>query len=244
MNNRRTSRATKGAIALAIGALAALLPFGAEQADAAVALFDFPCSSGSRITGDFNNDGSPDIAFGAPGDDLEQVEVDGSLTDGVTDAGSISVVYSGPENADGLNPQFRPDPTTRLFFSQNTPSVSDNAEKDDNFGFSMVAGNFNGSGGTDLAIGIPGENGSAGAIQVLYSQGAAGLAAGDPGSTAFNRVITQNSPGVEGVAEAGDLFGYAVASGDFNSDGIDDLAIGAPREDIGSRKDAGVLHII
>src|SRR5687768_3831866 len=121
MRNTRTNRLKRGsiAIAIAIGALAALLPLGLNTAEAAVALFDFPCASGGRITGDFNNDTRPDMAFGAPGDDLEQVEVDGSLTEGVADAGSISIAYSGPANADGLNPQHRPAASSRLFFSQN-----------------------------------------------------------------------------------------------------------------------------
>jgi hypothetical protein len=51
---------------------------------------------------------------------------------------------------------------------------------------------------------------------------------------------SQNSPGIEGVAEAGDLFGDALAAGDFNGDGRADLAIGAP----GENNARGVVHVL
>jgi hypothetical protein len=47
------------------------------------------------------------------------------------------------------------------------------------------------------------------------------------------------------VAEKRDLFGAALASGDFNRDGRDDLAIGAPAENIGEGAgDAGSVNVI
>jgi hypothetical protein len=47
-----------------------------------------------------------------------------------------------------------------------------------------------------------------------------------------------------GRNEAGDLFGSALASGDFNGDGIDELAIGAMGENYnGSGSSAGVVYI-
>ncbi len=44
---------------------------------------------------------------------------------------------------------------------------------------------------------------------------------------------------VEGDPEQDDLFGRCVATGDFNGDGEDDLAIGVSGEDIGSIDAAG-----
>jgi len=49
---------------------------------------------------------------------------------------------------------------------------------------------------------------------------------------------------VGGIAEAGDLFGASLASGDFDGDGKDDLAMGVPGEDIGAVKDAGAVSVL
>jgi FG-GAP repeat len=82
-----------------------------------------------------------------------------------------------------------------------------------------VSGDFNGDGFSDLAIGVPGEGPleEEGAVQVLYGS-AQGLKA------AHNQVWTQDSTGVPGTGEAGDLFGRSLATGDFNGDGFADLA--------------------
>ncbi|WP_433191025.1 FG-GAP-like repeat-containing protein [Actinoallomurus sp. CA-150999] len=102
-------------------------------------------------------------------------------------------------------------------------------------------GDFNGDGYPDLAIGAPdatvGKAAKAGAVAVAYGS-KNGL------STARRQVISQNSAGVPGTAEKGDHFGSALAVGDFNGDGYSDLAIGAPGEDIGKKKDAGSLTIV
>jgi hypothetical protein len=57
-------------------------------------------------------------------------------------------------------------------------------------------------------------------------------------------------PGTGGTVEAGDKFGNALAVGDFNRDGYDDLAIGVFGEDFGNVGpdghgiNAGVVHIV
>ncbi|MFJ9850586.1 FG-GAP repeat protein [Streptomyces sp. NPDC101150] len=102
-------------------------------------------------------------------------------------------------------------------------------------------GDFNGDGYRDLVVAAPvatvdGKKG-AGAVTVLY---------GSPrGVDAARRTtLSQNSPGVPGAAEAGDLFGAALAVGDFDSDGFADLAVSAPNEDVSGDVDGGTVQIL
>ncbi|MGW5612621.1 hypothetical protein [Streptomyces sp. NPDC003877] len=87
---------------------------------------------------------------------------------------------------------------------------------------------FNGDGRTDLAIGAPGATVSgkakAGAVSVVYGS------TGGP-KTATRTLLTQDTAGMPGAAEADDAFGSALASADLNTDGYADLLIGVPGED-------------
>ncbi len=59
-----------------------------------------------------------------------------------------------------------------------------------------------------------------------------------------DQLWSQNSPNIAGGSEDGDNFGEVVATGDFDGDGYDDLAIGVPGEDIGTTSNAGAVNII
>jgi hypothetical protein len=165
-------------------------------------------------SGDFNYDGFADLAAGAPG------EAVGSIRG----AGAVSVLYgsSGGLTASG----------GRLF-----TQVGGAIEAGDEFGFPLAAGDFNRDGFADLAAGAPFETvGSlygAGALSVLYGS-AGGL------STSGGRLFTQ----VAGTVEVEDLFGDALAAGDFNHDGFADLAAGAPQETVGTRYGAGAVSVL
>jgi hypothetical protein len=182
--------------------------------------------------GDFNGDGRDDLAIGVPRDFVaSRIE-----------AGAVNVIYGGSA---GLWP------IGNQRWTQNSPGIMGVAEPGDGFGSCLAAGNFDGSfafeGTDDLAIGVPYESvagrPSAGAVNVLYGRLAAGLGAN------ANQIWTQRATGVdslqtEGVAEAGDWFGFALVAGDFDASGADDLAVGVPGESVGNTPRAGAVNLI
>ena len=105
---------------------------------------------GAAVTkGDFNADGFFDLAVGAPGEDVSGVEAAGAVNVLVGSAGGLT---GGP-----------------VF-------VQSNPEQADSFGAALAAGDYNGDGFFDVAVGVPGESvgavGGAGAVTVLFGSAA------------------------------------------------------------------------
>ena len=63
-------------------------------------------------------------------------------------------------------------------------------------------------------------------------------------AAAGNELWTQDSAGVLDAAEAGDLFGLTVATGDFDGSGRDDVVAGVPFEDLGGIDDMGAVNVL
>jgi hypothetical protein len=173
-------------------------------------------------SGDFNGDGYADLAVGAPSESIGSVEY----------AGGVNVLYGSAAGltADG-----------NQFWSQDQAGIEDTAEPSDRFGSTLAAGDFDGDGYADLAVGVVGESiegvGGAGGVNVLYGS-AAGLTADR------NQFWDQDQPGVEDSAEPSDKFGSALAVGDLNGDGYADLAAGVPNESIDGVSNAGGVNVL
>ncbi len=150
-------------------------------------------------TGDFDGDGCPDLAVGAPGDSL-------------LDEPRSGLVYvftcAGP---DLLNPREVLFPGVHLAVER---------QLDDRFGLTLAVGELNGDPACDdLVIGAPGSevNGNPGAGRVYYFKGTCG---------AQPEVLREWDFRTATLPVAYEGFGGALATGDFDGDGDDDVAVG------------------
>ncbi len=162
--------------------------------------------------GDFNGDGYDDLASAAPGEDLGGLNLAGAVIVNWGTAFGLThewAVLLTPESLGGTN------------------------EANGDFGLALAAGDFNGDGKDDLAIGQPGYDQSGTVADI----GKVWIVTGHPSAFGSTSIITRLQSDAGGSNEAGDEFGAALAVGDFNHDGYDDLAVGGPGED----NDAGAV---
>jgi hypothetical protein len=132
--------------------------------------------------------------------------------------------------------------------------LSDAAEVGDAFGYALAAGDFDGNGCDDLAIGVPFEDASSGSGGLFRDVGAVNVIYCTPGSghtRVGNQLWHQDSADGDGAVgdtrEAGDAFGLSLAAGDLNGDGCADLVVAVPYEDVStffdSVADAGAVNV-
>ncbi|MEO8275637.1 MAG: hypothetical protein ABI639_05415 [Thermoanaerobaculia bacterium] len=215
--------------ALILGSLVAATPGGAVGLSAVRAqafenehLFFYEPEQGDLFgyalaTGDFNGDGADDLATGIPLDD-------GLFGSPTPDMGAVVVRYGIPGRglATGV---------ADTWLSQSQTGSPSPPHAGERFGWSLAAGDFDNDGIDDLAIGIPRDHNAfdyeAGAVEIHYGlPGGIQLAAGE--------YIQQGTSGVPGNGFNLERFGEALAVGDFNGDGPNDLAIGAPGDYLSS----------
>ena len=171
----------------------------------------------SLAAGNFNGDPFDDLAIGVPGEDDRK--------------GRIHVVFGG---SSGLTP------AGSLFWSETF--IGGLSEPGDVFGWTLAAGDFDGDGRDDLAIGIPEESYSSsiqqtGQVNVLFG-------AADGFDLVRTQFIDQNVVLGPGTSEAFDNFGYSLVAGDFDQDGRDDLAVGHPGEWVSGFNDGSVTVLV
>ncbi len=178
-------------------------------------------------SGDINADGYDDVLIGSisqPG-----------LSPLGTHPGQVYVVYGSatiPDSTIDLNLPAGTYGETRI--------LGDDAR--DQAGYSLASGDINGDGHDDILIGAPLADRStstdAGEAYIIY------------GSSALPATIDLSAAtGTYGETriygdDPGDLFGFSLASGDVNGDGIDDVIVGAAGGSPGGKANAGEVYVI
>jgi hypothetical protein len=163
----------------------------------------------SLAVGSFNGDAFPDLAIGVPGESMANGGPD------IDAAGAVHVLFGSAAGLSGGG----------QFWTPLATGVPDEPELGDEFGFSLAAGDFNGDGFDELAIGVPFEQNfrgpEEGDVVVLPGSPSGPIGAG---AASWNLEV----PGIAGDMNPGDHLGWCLAVGDFDRNGAKDLAIGTP----------------
>jgi hypothetical protein len=177
---------------------------------------------GSALTvGDFDGDGYDDLAIGCDEYDFA----------GAPRAGAVLLVYGSAAGLDDSE-----------LWSRGAPAVIGDPEEDDGFGAALTAGDYDGDGYDDLAVGVPDQDIASvipdgGIVQVLFGS--------STGLTGVGNIELAQDPAhsVAGTPGTGERWGFSVASGDYNDDGLDDLVVGAPFDSEAGAYQAGVVNV-
>lgn len=178
----------------------------------------------SMVARDFDDDGRDELAVGAPG--ASALAQPATLSAG-------QVLYFDWDPATGF--------ATRHFFSSGCGCETQEANEE--FGFSVGAGDFDGDGYAELVVSTPYETAGAppvtesGVVHVIRGSSQGPL---DGPST---QLWSEGQAGWLG-RQAGGHFGHSIATGLFDFDQYEDLAIGEPYRSYTGAPAAGQVRVI
>ncbi|WP_327348253.1 FG-GAP repeat protein [Streptomyces europaeiscabiei] len=171
---------------------------------------------------DFDRDGTDDLAVG-----LVQPNPESETTHCQDRLGGALLLFKGSKTA-----RFG---TENECITQSNPEVGGAAEKGDDFGAALSAGDLNGDSRPELVVGVPGED-----VGTVKDAGGYVTMNGTEHGLHGGLARSQSTLNMPGTAEAGDRFGAQVAVGDYNRDGLWDTAVSAPGENAGEPRSGGV----
>jgi hypothetical protein len=176
---------------------------------------------GERVAwGDFAGLGEPQSIAGAPGWD-----------------------FPGPIGEGGLVLVRELGGTLSTSFSQDSSGIADHVEGFDHFGAALAVADFNRDGYDDAVISAPDENLNDGP-ETKFDVGVVHVLFGGSGGLSGSAAQYWHWDSIGFGALAYDQFGAALAVGDFDGNGVDDLAIGAPGAEWSGQADTGIVEIL
>jgi FG-GAP repeat len=165
----------------------------------------------SLAVGEISGTARAELVVGAPGETIGRARR----------AGAVNVIDNPAGNA----------PSQEVLHQGR--GMSGSPERDDNFGWDIVANDFMSAKGKDsLAVGVPGED-----VRRTVDAGVVNIRYAAPSRS--RRLLRQDRP------ERGDRFGAALGDGVLDqANGTVDLAVGAPGETVTGRRNAGAVSIV